>query len=102
VAARWGAVGSSVPVPRHNGWLFYQGGDETFFYTDSWVVAHGHIPESEIGYGWSYLLAPLARLGGASYLTALPFIVVAQVVILLPIALMCVYAIGARIAGRLC
>ena len=102
VVAQWAAVGVFAAVVRHNGWLFYQGGDQTFFYTDAWVVAHGHIPESEIGYGWSYLLAPLARLSGASYLTALPFIVVAQALILLPIALLCVYAIGARIAGRLC
>ena len=98
VVAQWVAVGIFASVVNHNGWLFYQGGDETFFYTDGWAVAHGRIPESEIGYGWSYLLAPLARLVGPSYLAALPFVVVFQTAILLPIALLCVYAIGARIA----
>src|SRR5262249_5137766 len=56
----------------------------------------------EIGYGWSYLLAPVARLVGPSYLGALPFVVVFQTVVLLPVALLCVYAIAARIAGPLC
>jgi len=91
-----------VAVVRHNGWLFYHGGDETFFYTDAWSLAHGHIPESEIGWGWSYLLAPLARIAGPSFLAAVPAIVVVQVVVLLPVALLCVYAIGVRIAGRPC
>lgn len=98
---QWGAVAVFALVVRHNGWLFYQGGDETFYYTDSWVISHGHIPESEIGYAWSYLLSPLARIVGPSYLTALPALVVLQTVILLPLALYCVYAIAARVGDRL-
>src|SRR5205085_1430149 len=39
-------------VVRHNGWVFYQGGDETFHYSSAWAIAHGHVPESEIGFGW--------------------------------------------------
>jgi hypothetical protein len=87
-------------VVRHNGWLFYQGGDETFYYTGSWVIAHAHIPESEIGFAWSYLISPLALVAGPSYLSALPVLVVLQTVVLLPLALYCVYAITARIGGR--
>ena len=87
-------------VVRHNGWLFYQGGDETFFYTSSWVLAGGHIPEAAIGYGWSYLLTPVARIAGADLLAALPAIVLLQTVVLLPVALACIYSIGARIGGR--
>ena len=102
VLAQWAAVGVFVAVVRHNGWLFYHGGDETFFYTDAWSLAHGHIPESEIGWGLSYLLAPLARIAGPSFLAALPAIIIVQTVVLLPVALLCVYAIGARIAGPLC
>jgi hypothetical protein len=85
---------------RHNGWLFYQGGDETFYYTDSWVLSHAHIPESEIGFAWSYLMSPLALLVGPSYLSALPVLVVLQTVFLLPLALYCVYAIAARLGDR--
>ena len=99
--AQWGAVAVFALVVRHNGWLFYQGGDETFYYTDSWVISHAHIPESEIGYAWSYLLSPLALIAGPNYLTALPVIVVLQTVILLPLALYCVYAIAARVGDRL-
>jgi hypothetical protein len=100
VVAQWTAVAVFVLVVRHNGWLFYQGGDETFFYTSSWAVAHGHIPEASIGYGWSFLLAPLALAFGPSYIAALPAIVLLQTVVLLPLALYCVYAITERIAGR--
>ena len=101
VVLQWLTLVVFVLVVRRNGWLFYQGGDQTFFYTDSWVISHGHIPESEIGYGWSFLLAPIARFFGASYISALPAIVLAQTLVLLPVALFCVYGIAARIGGRL-
>jgi hypothetical protein len=89
----------ALSVPR-NGWLFYQGGDQTFFYTDSWVLAHGHIPESKVGYAWSLLLAPFPALFGPSFLAAVPAIVILQVLVLAPIALLAVYGIGARSGGR--
>jgi hypothetical protein len=99
--AQLAAVAALALSVRHNGWLFYQGGDETFFYTDSWVLSGGHVPESEIGYGWPYLLSPIARMIGPSFLAALPILVLLQVALLTPIALYAVYAIGARVAGRL-
>jgi hypothetical protein len=100
VLAQWALVAGLAVVVRHNGWLFYQGGDETFYYTGSWVLAHAHIPEAEIGFGLSYLLSPLALLAGANYLSALPVVVVLQTVVLLPIAVYCVYAIAARFGDR--
>jgi hypothetical protein len=100
VAIQWLALlVFALSVPR-NGWLFYQGGDETFFYTDSWVVAHGHIPESKVGYAWSFLLAPLPALVGPSFLAAVPAIVLLQALFLVPVAVLAVYGIGARIGGR--
>src|SRR5437588_1701243 len=101
VAAQWVALAIFAAVVRHNGWLFYQGGDQTVFYTDAWSIGHGHVPEAEIGYGWSYLLSPIAALFGANILSALPLIVLFQTIVLLPIAILCVYGIGARIGGRL-
>lgn len=98
--AQWAAVAVFAVIVRHNGWLFYQGGDETFYYTDSWVISHAHIPESEIGFAWSYLISPLALAIGPSYLSALPVLVVLQTVLLLPLALYCVYAITARVGDR--
>jgi Dolichyl-phosphate-mannose-protein mannosyltransferase len=99
--AQWAAVAVFALFVRHNGWLFFQGGDQTYYYTDSWVISRAHIPESEIGFAWSYLLSPLALIVGPNYLTALPVIVALQTVILLPLALYCVYAIAARIGDRL-
>jgi hypothetical protein len=101
VLAQWVALAIFAAVVRHNGWLFYQGGDQTVFYTDAWSIGHGHIPEAEIGYGWSYVLSPVAALFGANILSALPLIVLFQTIVLLPIAILCVYGIGARIGGRL-
>jgi hypothetical protein len=96
---QWGAVAAFASVVRHNGWVFYQGGDETFFYTASSALSGGHIPESEIGYAWSYLTSPISLVAGPSYLRALPALVLLQTVVLLPVALYCVYAIAARIGG---
>jgi len=98
--AQWIAVAVFTLVVRHNGWLFYQGGDQTFYYTSSWVISHAHIPESEIGFAWSYLLSPLTLLIGPGYLSALPVLIMLQTVLLLPLALYCVYAITARVGDR--
>jgi len=100
VVVQWVAIAVFASIVRHNGWLFYQGGDELFFYTGSWVLSHGHIPESEIGYGWSYLLTPFSLLYGANTVAALPGIVLFQVLLLGPVALLAVYGIVARCAGR--
>ena len=100
VAIQWLALlVFALSVPR-NGWLFYQGGDQTFFYTDSWVLAQGHIPESKVGYAWSLLLAPLPALFGPSFLAAVPAIVLLQTLVLVPVAVLAVYGIGARLGGR--
>jgi hypothetical protein len=101
VVAQWAAVAVFAQIVRHNGWLFYQGGDQTFFYTSSWVLAGGHIPESNIGYGWSYLLAPISLVSGANVVAALPWMILFQVGVLLPVALLAVYGIAARLGGRL-
>jgi hypothetical protein len=101
VLVQWAAVLVFTVAVRHNGWLFYQGGDQTFHYTGSWFLAGGHLPEAEIGYGWSYLLSPLARVFGPNLLNALPAVVLVQTLVLLPLALYCVYAIAANIGGRL-
>ncbi len=97
---QWGALIVFIETVRHNGWLFYQGGDETFFYTSAWAVGHGHIPVSNIGYAWPFVTAPIAMFAGADYLAGLPAIVLLQVLVLLPISTLCMYAIGARIGGR--
>jgi hypothetical protein len=101
VVVNWIAIAVFASIVRHNGWLFYQGGDQTQFYTNALTLAHGHIPEAEIGYGWSFLLAPIAAVFGANLVSALPAIVLFQVLVLGPLALFAVYGIAARIGGRL-
>ncbi len=101
VVIQWIAVAAFALTVRHNGWLYYQGGDETFYYSTSWLLTHGQLPQTPIGYGWSYLLAPIALFAGPNLIAALPALVLFQTVVLLPIALLCVYGIAARIGGRL-
>src|SRR5919197_4583772 len=101
VVAQWIGLVIFAAVVRHNGWLFYQGGDQTVFYTDAWSLGHGHIPEAEIGYGWSFVLSPVAAIFGSNILSALPLIVLFQTIVLLPVAICCVYGIAARVGGRL-
>lgn len=101
VVAQWLAVLAFTLTVRHNGWLFYQGGDETFYYTSAWVLGDGHLPQTTIGYGWSLLLAPIALFAGPNFLSALPAVVLVQTLIFLPLALLAVYGIAARLAGRL-
>jgi hypothetical protein len=101
VAAQWLALVGFVLTVRHNGWLFYQGGDQTFYYTTSWLLSDWTMPTTPIGYGWSYLTAPIALFTDQNLLNGLPGIILLQTVVLLPVALLCVYGIAARIGGRI-
>jgi hypothetical protein len=100
LVAQWLALLAFSLTVRHNGWLYYQGGDETFYYTTSWLLSGWHLPTTPIGYGWSYLLTPLALFVGPSFLSALPGIVLLNALVLLPVAALCVYGIASRIGGR--
>jgi hypothetical protein len=86
---------------RHNGWLYYAGGDQLWHYSGGYLLAHGDLPPSFVGYGWSVLLLPLAAWAGPNIVAALPVMVMVNTLVLLPIATLCVYGIAARIAGRL-
>jgi hypothetical protein len=100
VGVQWVAVAVFAATVRHNGWLFYQGGDELWQYTTGWLVAHGHLPTTPIGYGWSVLLVPVAWIAGPNLVSALPAIVLLNVLVLAPVALFCIYGIATRIGGR--
>jgi hypothetical protein len=87
---------------RHNGWLFYQGGDQSFFYTTSSLLWHGKlVPPLYISYGWPMLQLPLSLVDGPNLLNALPAIVLINVVVLMPVAMFSLWGIAERIAGRL-
>ena len=85
---------------NHNGWLFYQGGDQIWYSTSAWLVAHGQIPYAFVGYGWSILLAPIVALFGPDFVSALPPVVLLNVLVLGPIVTLCIYWLAARVGGR--
>jgi hypothetical protein len=101
VIVQWIAVAALALTVRHNGWVYYAGGDQLWHYSGAYVMAHGHLPRTLVGYGWSLLLLPVAAVAGPNLVSALPAIVIFNTAVLLPVALLCVYGIGARIAGRI-
>jgi hypothetical protein len=100
VLAQWIGVALFWRAVTHNGWLFYHGGDQTWYYTSSWLLGRGDLPETQIGYGWSFLLTPLTWITGPNFLGGLPAIVVLQVALLLPLGTLVMYGCGARLGGR--
>ena len=100
IVVQWLAVAALALTVKHNGWLYYAGGDQLWHYSGAYLLAHGHLPATFVGYGWSILLLPVAAVAGPNLAAALPAIVLFNTVVLLPVALLCVYAIAARIAGR--
>jgi hypothetical protein len=101
VLVEWLAVLATARVVRHAGWIYYQGGDQLWYYTLSWLLGHGQLTQTPVGYGWSALLAPIARIAGPNLVSALPAIVLLNVLVLMPAAMLALYGIGARIGGRL-
>lgn len=91
------AFGLSV---AHNGWLWFQGGDETYYHSTAWLLAQGLMPPASIGYGWSYLLSPVALGSGPDLLSALPAIVLLQLLVLLPLLVWAVHRMAEAIGGR--
>jgi hypothetical protein len=101
IAVQWLALLAFALTVRHNGWLYYAGGDQLWHYSGAYLLSQGHLPPTFVGYGWSIFLLPLAWLAGPNLVSALPGIVLVNTLVLLPIALLCVYGIASRIAGRL-
>jgi hypothetical protein len=101
IAIQWIAVLLLAVTVRHNGWLYYAGGDQIWQYSDAYLLAHRELPPTFVGYGWSILLLPIAPFAGPNLVSALPAIVLLNTLVLLPIALLSIYGIAARIAGRL-
>jgi Dolichyl-phosphate-mannose-protein mannosyltransferase len=100
ILVQWLALLVFMLTVRHNSWLYYQGGDQTFYWTTGWMFSHWRLPTAEVGWGWSYLLTPLAGILGNTVLSGLPGIILLDTLVLLPVALLAIYGIGARIGGR--
>ena len=100
LVVQWVAVLALALTVRHNGWLYHAGGDQLWHYSGAYLLAHGHLPPAYVGYGWSLMLLPLSWFAGPNLVSALPAIVLLNTLILLPVALLCVYGIASRFAGR--
>jgi hypothetical protein len=101
VVIEWLAVLGLALKVHHNAWIYYQGGDQLWYYSLGWLLSHGHLWQTPIGYLWSFWLAPIARVAGPNVASAMPFIVLFNVLVLLPAAMLALYGIAARIGGRL-
>lgn len=101
VAVEWLAILATARVVRHAGWIYYQGGDQLWAYTLGWLLGHGQLTQTQVGYGLSVAYAPIARIAGPDLVSALPAIVLLNVLVLMPAAMLALYGIGARIGGRL-
>jgi hypothetical protein len=90
ILVQWLAVLAFALTVRHNGWVFYSGGDQLWHYTGAFVLGERMQPPSYVGYGWSTLLLPLAKITGANLASALPAIILFNTLVLLPLALLCI------------
>src|SRR4051794_17802753 len=84
----------------HNGWVWYSGGDATEYWTEQWAVAHGWIPTAILGWGLPILYAWVPLVAGSTLLVGLPVIVLFHVLVLMPLALVLVWALADRLYGR--
>ena len=44
IVLQWLAVATLALTVKHNGWLYYAGGDQLWHYTGAYLLAHGHLP----------------------------------------------------------
>jgi len=85
---------------RHRGWIYYQGGDQLWYYTGGWLLAHGVLPHPLVGYLWTTVMTPLAWIAGPNLVSAYPAIVLLDVIVLLPVELLAFYGLARLVGGR--
>jgi hypothetical protein len=102
VVGEWLFVGrEALYASAHNGWIYQHGDDGPWYWTSAWTLTSLHVPTTAVGFGWPYLLTPLAAIFGPDMANGLPAIIALNVVILAPAAVIGMYLLGERIAGRL-
>ncbi len=99
-----GQIGATIVLAlaaTHNGWVYFQGGDQIVNTTTGYLLGRLELPPTEVGYVWSLVQAPITWFTGGTFVQVLPPLVLLQVLVLAPVALLCVYGIAAHIGGRL-
>jgi hypothetical protein len=84
---------------EHNGWLYYQGGDQIWLVTTGWLLRFLEMPWALVGPGWPLVLAPITAVTGPDMISAIPLTMALNVLVLGPLATWAVYAFAARFAG---
>lgn len=100
VVVEWAAVAALALTVRHNGWIFYQGGDQLWYSTSGWLLGHGTVVQPLVGYLWTAMMTPLSLIAGPNLVSSLPAIVLLDVLVLLPIAIASLFGIARLISGR--
>src|SRR2546430_7829407 len=72
VLAEWLALLALALTVRHNGWLYYAGGDQLWHYSGAYPLAHGHLPPAYVGSRWSIQFPPGSLLRRAPLGPPLP------------------------------
>ena len=85
----------------HNHFVWYSGGDATEYWTSSWSLSRGGIPQAFIAYGVPVLWAWVPFVAGTTMLAGLPIITLAQLIVFVPLCAVLIWAIGDLLFGRL-
>ena len=64
---------------EHNGWIYFQGGDQIWFTTTGWLLGRLQLAPTEASYMWPLVQAPITWLTGSTYVQLLPVLVVERV-----------------------
>lgn len=99
VAAQVLSAGALGLLATHNGWAWFQGGDQMWYATDGWLLGGFHLPPGLVSYGWPLVLMPITLVTGPTWLQAMPVIAALNLLVLGPVALLGVYGIATRLAG---
>ena len=99
-AVQLAIVAAIALTSTHNHFVWYSGGDSTEYWTTSWSLGHGLIPQALVGYGVPVAYAWLPPLSGTTLLSGLPVIVVLQGIGLVVLATLLVFGIGDLLFGR--
>ena len=102
IVAQWAFVAweALVRIP-HNGWLYQNGDDGPWYWTTAWTLTSLHLPNAAVGLAWPYVLTPFASIFGSNMADGLPAVIALNVLVLAPAAVIGMYLLGERIAGRL-
>lgn len=99
VAAQWGVVAWVAAAASHAGRVYGDSAETATLHGAARAIVDGHLPHDGGGFLSPLLTAPFAAVG-ASPSAGLGALVLVQVLVLLPVALLSLVAAVSRLAGR--